>query len=315
MGNKFKLKEDRSAVNALIVVVIVALIIVAGVAAYVVLSNDNDTDKSENMLSDAGVGTKLIFDIEIGTTVFTKARTLEIYGQSYDNFLLKSSLFIPLLGIDSDSYILRSMDFVPEEYEKIGTERIDTIHGRKVVEIFEYYSDGIKIHEYTGDDLIYLIKVFDADGDIMETHTLTDLIIVIETEEYVQSEGIGKKFNYDISGAEIGMTATVECVIDCVDGLYGIKQTIQIGGVDSDEFEVVVSSVPQGLSVDAVNTGVTKQYNTIDGVKHLQKWAYDEGGGFSIYYIDPLTYIAYVIELSTSLNGTPFMTMTLTSYS
>jgi hypothetical protein len=103
--------------------------------------------------------------------------------------------------------------------------------------------------------------------------------------------------------------------VDCVDGLYGIKQTIQTGGVDAEESEVVVSSIPQGLPVDAINTGVTKLHNTIDGEKLLQKWTCEESGGFSTYYVDSLTNIAYVIELSTSLNGTPFMTMTLTSYS
>ena len=315
MGNKFRLKEDRSAASTVLAIVVVALVIVAGVTAYVVISNDSDDDKDDVLTLEAGLGTKLIFDLSIGSMTFYKARTLEIYGRSYDNVLLKDSFVVSLLEIDIVEYILRNIDFVPPDYEKIGTERIDTMNGKKVTDVFEYFAEGMKIHEYTGDGLVYLIKVFDAYGVVIQTHTLVDLVIVVENEEYVQSEGIGKKFNYDISGAEAGMTATVECAVDCADGLYGIKQTIQTGGVDAEESEVVISAVPEGLPVDAVNTGVTKSYSTIDGIKLLQKWTYEENGGFSIYYIDPLTNIAYVIELTVTLDGTPFMTMTLTSYS
>jgi hypothetical protein len=210
MGNRFKLKEDRSAANAVLAIVVVALVIVAGVTAYVVLSDDSDDDKDDVLTQDAGLGTKLIFDLGIGNMTFFKARTLEIYGRSYDNVLLKDSLAVPLLEINIVTYILRSIDFVPEDYEKIGTERIDTMNGKKVTDVFEYFSEGLKVHEYTEAGLIYLIKVFDAYDKVIQTYTLVDLVIVAQEEEYVQSEGIGKKFNYGISGAEAGMTATVE---------------------------------------------------------------------------------------------------------
>ena len=301
--NSMKIKSDRSAVSTILVIVVVAIVVIAAVAAYVVLSNDEKT---------RGVGTTFTYDIsgevmgyEVGGT-----STMEYIGQNNDSFFVMQSYDMTMAGEPAEmasSYTLVSKETgEPKDAKKEGTTEINTVDGKKTVEIWSYSLDADGLE---GSSKVYIdpVSAIEYRSTLeMEIQVEDEVVVlrmvaeyagsdVVYQKSYKQSDNIGKKFEYNMVIAGEGFSYVVECVADCKDGKYGMSETMTIGETSMTEY--LLADTPQGLYVGAANpSNVTQEVNTIDGKLTLEIWSGTYEGVEMYFALSSDTGIIYLIE-------------------
>jgi hypothetical protein len=302
MKKIFDLNKDRSAISAVLVIIVVAIVVVAAVAAYVVLSGEDE----EKILAP---GSKLEYDYEIEGEDVNGIMNMEIVGQSNVNYFARLVVTVSTVGSEETQYLLFSKeDAAPEDAVKTGTEVIDTIDGKKTLDVWEKIEGDSKMILYTDSEVIYLIKQeIDLGTEVMVfSFTLKSKELIYQKiSSYKQSDDIGRKATYEYTAAGGTLRLVNECVADCEDNKFAVSQTTYFNGSQiSTESPCYMSESPYGVIIGSVDTGTTALVNTIDGQKTLEIWEFDQRsstGTMIYYFVDSDTGLVYAISQVSSL--------------
>ena len=281
MELKNKMRGDRSGVSTLLIAVIIAAaVVVAAAAAYVVLP---DNDEKETWAP----GTVMEYDIFSGGAKTGTYKT-EIIGQNTGNYFIKQTT-----SAGTTTQLEYSLDpkKMPEGAVKEGTVALDTKDGRKTLEIWIHQDK----RQYIDPSSEKVYEVETVINGAAATLKLTNDDIKWQ-KSYKESSAIGKKYEYSKVVDGTTYRATIECVADCQNGQYGVKLNTS---------SYFLSNYPQGLPIQAVNSGSTGTLtNTIDGEVEVQIWILTLAGGAEHrYYIDPASHIAYRLALPESTDA------------
>jgi len=309
MNSTYKISRDRSDVSAVLVIVIVAAVIIAGVTVYLTVLNDDDERRY-------ALGTKWTYDIEgeADGIPYTGTMEREIIGHSNEVDLHEIKTIRSMLDesvIDTEYHLGAKQGVVPKGSFNAGRERIQTIDGLVIVNVWFCFMDGAICTYYVKGDIPYRIEVvsYTTHSD-SQTATLTSCSIDY-AEPYKQSENIGKTYTY--FDAATATTLVSECIVDCKDGRYGVRQTLFEDGEESKE-RLRLCDTFQGLIIGSVKQEETSGLMTIDGTKVLEIWSLDQALLPRIKYcMDPGTKIIYKFTETDEAQGT-IMNFVLKSY-
>ena len=309
MKKIFDLGKDRSAISAVLVIIVVAIVVVAAVAAYVVLSNEDE----KKILAP---GSTMVYDYEAAGEVLNDAMKAEIIGQNNVDYFIRGIISVPSIGMEQTIYDLQSKDnAVPEGMVKIGTERVNTIDGEKVLDVWEKTEGDTKITIYADSEIEYMVKYETDMGTSVFTYSFvlkSKELVYQKASAYKQSDDVGRKATYEYSIYGTTIRLVNECIADCIDDKFAVKQSVYLNGnPGSTESLYYMSETPYGVIIGATDTGTTRTVTTIDGQKTLNIWEYDQITSMVYYFVDSETDLIYLIrEVSTLLT----LELALTSY-
>ncbi|MCL2148926.1 MAG: hypothetical protein FWH47_06280 [Methanomassiliicoccaceae archaeon] len=285
MEFKKKVKLDRSGLSSiLIAVIVIVVIVVAAGAAYVLLSNNGDEEVKEKEY--IAPGTVLEYDmsalgVKAGTAKF------EYIGQGVDDYFLKVTYMLT----DGTGFFVYAVDpkEVPDGAKKTGTTQLDTIFGKKTVDVWEFTEGGATTISYV--DQSNLVLVYKQEGElegIPVTFDLTKYDPKWQTS-YEASASIGITHEYAATGSDgANYTCKIICFADCTGGKYGV--VYDIGGAKS----YFLSDSPRGLPTDADNEGTTSTIgNAVYGNVSVQLWVYEAMDTDIEFYCDSPTHTIY----------------------
>lgn len=290
MQIKNMMRNDRSGVSTILVaVIIIVVVVVAAAAVYVVLSDKEDTRT-------IAPGTVVTYDLTIFGTVYASTLTEEYLGQSASQYFVKMTEMQGLSGTVEYGVEPKGL---PEDGRKTGNIEMDTIDGKKNLEIWEYTTiingmeASVKAYVDPSNGLPYRMEIVDY-GTVM---VLKEYDLKWQ-DSYEESDAIGMKYEYTGTSGKVIM----ECIADCLDGKYGVTF-----GAES----YFLSDYPQGLPTDAVNTGLTDTLiNTIDGNVDVQIWKFESTEGTTLFYFDPVSHITYRLAISDLSGATAIVDLT-----
>ena len=282
LQHKKYLRNDGSGKvsTTVIAIVVVIVIVLVAVALYVVMTNNNDNEDQTTSGQEIAPGSMLNYSVSGWEGI--QSFKMEYVGQSNDAYFIKSTIGIDTVSI-IEMYMTQPKDS-NEDYKIIGTQVMDTVDGKKTLDVVSFTSDGSNVTAFldksTG--LPYKMDFVDAGW----TLTLTDYKAVTQ-KSYKQSDSVGLTYEYTyttVTGTKY--KAKVECIADCLNGQYGMVYDFSsIGGPYTTMY--FISNDPNGIPVDAVKSTSTANLNTMDGTKNVQLWTYtDQTSGimFSIGY-------------------------------
>ena len=309
MNTRYKFSKDRPGVSAALVIVIAAVVIIAGVTVYMFVLNDDDDRRYV-------LGTKWTYDIEgeIDGISYTGTMEREVVGHNNEADLHKivTVRSMPDESVTEVEYQFEAKrGFIPKGSFSAGKEKIQTIDGSVTVNVWFCFMDGAICTYYVKGDVTYRIEAvsYTTQSD-SQTATLTSCSIDY-TEPYKQSENVGKTYTY--SDAATATTLVSECIADCKDGRYGVRQTLLEDGQESEE-RLRVCDTLQGLIMGSAKQEETEGLMTIDGSKVLEIWSLDQTLLPRIKYcVDPGTKIIYKFTEIDDTQGT-IMNFVLKSY-
>jgi len=309
MNSRYKFNEDSSGVSAVLVIVIAAVVIIAGVTMYLIVLNDDDERRYV-------LGTKWTYDIEGESDgiPYTGTMEREVVGHNNEVDLHKIVTTRSMLDesvTETEYHLEAKQGVVPKGSLNAGKEKIQTTDGSVTVNVWFCFTDGATCIYYVKGDIPYLIEIVSyTTHSGRQTATLTSCSIDY-TEPYKQSENVGKTYTY--FDAATATTLVSECVVDCKDGRYGVRQTLLEDGEESKE-RLRLCDTFQGLITGSVKQEETAGLMTIDGNKVLEIWSSDQALLPSIKYcMDPGTKIIYKFTETDEVQGT-IMNFVLKSY-
>ncbi|MDR1690518.1 MAG: hypothetical protein LBR42_01565 [Candidatus Methanoplasma sp.] len=303
MKLKNKLQRDPSGVSSLLVIAVIAVLIVAAAAAYVVLS-DKGNNNQVLRGPDWAPGTSLDYDIKVDGAKVGVANEV-LVGQNADEYFIKTETTFssgPTAGVTSTTYALSSKNV--EDAERIGTEEIDTMDGRKMLEVWQYAvgSETAKVYGDPANGLIYRYETAlskEVAGVAPAGSTMVmDLTkyTLLSQESYVESESIGKTYVYAYTVVGLALRGEVVCVADCLNGQYGILlDSVGING--ESDISYFLSDYKEGLPKDAVKADGNASLETIDGTKTVDMWKLSGADKETVFYVDPISNIIYGFDV------------------
>jgi hypothetical protein len=294
------LKKDRSGVSAIIVVVIVAVVVIAAVAAaFIVASGDKDKEL-EIKMDVLAPGTVLKYDLFVDGEKYG-IMEIQYVGQNAKEYL--ALLKMAYEGDDEYAVVYYDVDpkELPDGSKRTGTVEMDTIDGKKKLEVVEYEMSELvftsKIKAYVDPSNGVPYKVERKFSGTTETQILAEKEIILQ-ESYEESEHIGLTYEYDFEYMEIGFKFYLVCAVDCLEDRYGILMDLSSfpGGVKA----YILSNYPQGMHVDAKDTKKkTTLKGTIDGDVEVEIWeAVDVDDSKITYYCERNSKVIYKMVLS-----------------
>ena len=279
--------------TVLVAVIIIIMVVIVAAVLFLVMSDDNGNNNSNNAeLPIKGMGTTFTYDVYYNGD--WRGTLQESYiGQNNDNYFVKTVMFSivnvyttcpkPILTPFSGTVALYGDNFtplngiMPDSVKKLSSIRMDTIDGKKKLEIWEaiseteFMSSKIKAYVDPSNGLMYKVELdyrsktesmFHFPIDNNETHVLKKHDIEGQTE-YEESTFIGTKRVYSGINGTTG-SITMECIADCLDGQFGVSL---------NTYGYFLSENPLGLPTDATYTGETTTLDgTIDGKVNVQIW-------------------------------------------
>ncbi|MDR3074675.1 MAG: hypothetical protein LBU30_01385 [Candidatus Methanoplasma sp.] len=266
-------KNDKHGVGTLVILLVVVIVVVAAAATYIVIaSGDDDSDKLREM----GPGTVMEYDVSINGSKMGSAK-YDYIGQNSGEYFVEMTV---VLGGGSATYYDVGPKGVPTGAKKTGTVELDTMDGRKTLDVWEYTKKeggavyNMKAYADQERDMTYRQEAI-VDG-ILEVQELTSYSIKWQ-ESYKESESIGDTYVYSAKLAGIPVEIYIKCIADCDNGRYGILFDFESY---TGESQYVLSDYSRGLPSDAADTGErTTLKGTIDGDVSVEKWTLDDGEG------------------------------------
>ena len=261
-------------------VAVAAVVIVAAAAAVIIYLNNNGDDSAS--------GTMLRYEVSVDGEAGGIYERHGI-GQNMDEYFFLTKT----INKDSEEilYRLALKDVRDERGARMAqTVTIDTIDGRKSLEVWEYLSSNyggeaqVKAYVDPSNGLEYRLEVKTSD----ETIVYTLIKYRLEWQElYLPTHHIGMSSEYASVGTGTPVKAEIRCVADCEDGRYGVRLE---QGSNVLHF---VSELPHGVPHNAVRTGDTATLTSLDGNVSVELLKYVHGSGEIIFYVDPDTNIIY----------------------
>jgi hypothetical protein len=281
------IRKDRSGVSTILAVAVIVILVVAGAAAYIVLSGGEKGEGRETIAP----GTVLEYKFYANGDE-SGAMECTYLGQNADDYFVMWNTLKD--GISKG----KEYDILPKNAPKdanVTTTNLETIEGTITMEIWEYSS-------WIGKESIQVKAYVNPSNGLMykEERTLygnTNTKVLEEYEPlwqkgYRESNSIGLTFEYNPRQPRTILTWEVRCIADCMNGMYGVEYTI---GKDKRYF---LSNDPQGLPVDAEDTGETIEItlDTVDLTKTVRIWkiVLPEEGEI-LFYCELDTHIIYRI--------------------
>jgi len=290
MNGTYKLSRDRSGVSATLAIVIAAVIIIAGVTVYLIVLNDDDDRRYV-------LGTKWTYDIEgeIDGIPYTGTMEREVIGHNNEADFHRVVTTRSMLGesvTDTEYRLEAKRGIIPGGSLDAGKTKIQTMDGSTTVNIWFCFVDGAICTHYVKGDIPYRIETVSfGTHSNSQTANLTSYNIDY-LESYTQSENVGKSYAY--SDVATATTLASECVADCKDGRYGVRQVLFSEDGEELKENLRLCDTFQGLITGSVNLGETMGLMTMDGNKVLEVWSFDQALLPRIkYYVDPGTDIIY----------------------
>ncbi len=327
-----KLKANGKKYLMIAAIVIVIAVVMAG-ASFLI-----DNEKTKTSAPGSMVSYSLNGSIESSGITLTISGTMEnvLSAQNDTEYFTKSTVNIDWIyngsTVDSttqESIISKEKDSgVPSDAEMIGTAQINTIDGKKTVNVWKYdvveenmnYTETDYISEDNG--ITYKIVLNMESNGMSIIANLTNYDLKWQNS-YRESSAIGLKYNYDAHGnlidyadSEINGTAVAECVGEGL-GKYCFKEsvdaTITYGGQSTplSKTGYYIEESTSGLETGAVKTG-TIEMQTIDGVLTLDIWNLSDENGTTIDYVSQDGDTIYMTTITTD---EMYMELTLTSKS
>jgi hypothetical protein len=317
---RYSRSADRSAINALVAVLVIVILAVACVGAFVLLSGDSD-DKIEDTRTLAP-GTAMNYDVNgIGSGPTPDLRgtiAIKIVAQNSDQYLTEYTYDLYTLFLTSHIPVLNEVEYTlidkesKEEYTVIGEEKISTIDGEKTVIVLEQIEGPVVTRSYVDTTSGTEYRISLESGSMSFIADLTSQEIVLQ-DSYEASTAIGNNITYKVTGKEGSITysgiSVTEIVAESTEG-YWQKVTVSLSGEPAIETYSLIEdndNDPQFVGYDHIET----VYGWKDVVK--QTWTNDEGLIY-LTYADPTIGLTYKIEIKDKeISPTVFITMELES--
>ncbi len=287
------IKRNRAGVSTIAVIAVVAIVIVAAAAVYLVLSDKNEEETW-------GPGTAFTYDISQNDEKVATMGQI-IVGQSADDYFVKATLTYAGIEGEMTVYELSSKSQI-EGAKKTGTIEMDTMDGKKTLEIWEYTvqtqgaRSDVKSYADPSTGLTYRNEATTLGMEEVQDLTAYDLVW---QKQYKQSGDVGKTYKYSASFTSLIFSADVKIVADCIDGKFGVMY--DFSSFSGGKYYTLCNN-PQGLPDEAVDSGQTaKLTDTIDGEVDVGIWTLTEIDGSTWkFYVNGESKIIYKFDMTSA---------------
>jgi len=300
---KSKIRNDRSGVSTLLTAAIAIVVVVVVVAAaYVVLSG---SDGGEETIAP---GTVIKAEIVLGDETYLYED--HYIGQNADMYFIKTTTTHGSSKSVGYSVVKKKeVNGVPDGAVKVGEAEVETIHGLKDLEVWEYTDvyekEEVLMKAYldpAANWLVYKGEITFMTGE-NATYTLLGYEPVFQ-KSYKESKSIGKTYGY-AGVTEAGtVPVSITCIADCINGQYGMLYDFSMIHYGAGVY--FLSDNIQGLPTEAVNTGGTyTMNNTINGNVDVERWAWGNTNVGLFFYYEPFSHIIYGLVFLDAGKETP----------
>ncbi|MCL2148117.1 MAG: hypothetical protein FWH47_02130 [Methanomassiliicoccaceae archaeon] len=294
MGFKKKVRVGKGGVSTILAVVIVVVVVAAaGSAAYAFLSLDKGKET-------VAIGTVLQYDIvqSDGTVAGTVEESY--IGQSDSDYFIKVAE-----SNASSAFYWSDPKSGPRDAKRAGTTTIDTIDGRRSMEVWEH-------DRYRGFDVSAKSYIDSSNGmpyRIEFDHGAYAYVLKWYGPEqgasYKESGDVGMAYEYVFDEGPEAMYLEVRCIADCIGGRYGVAYGFRSATEDFGA-SYFLCGIPQGLPSDAIDTkSTTTLEDTLDGPVEVGIWEILYDADYVLYY-DPASQVIYRVVLATGWGEMPF---------
>ena len=260
----------------------------------------------DNIGTDIEMAPGSMMDYTVTGSQYTEMK-LEYIGQNADSDFVKTTYYASS-GSSSD-YILESKNPDTSGYQLVGTQAMDTVDGQKTLNVVNTTTSGVTTTQYLDQMTGLPYKMILMVSGKTTTFVLKNYALKMQNSgSYTQSDSVGTTYNYALTDpAGTGYTMKVKCVADCTNGQYGFVYDLSSMGIGE---MYSLGNNPQGLLVNAQNSGSVKTLETRDGTRSVQIWN-DTADGLT-FYIDSASKVIYQIDM---ISGSTTIVFTLKSIS
>ncbi len=337
-----RLNNDKKGIGMVTIAIVIAVVIIVIAAGAVMLINNNNSDAKT-----FAPGTTFSYDVNGTYTYsgyeFVLTGTIEhnLVSQNDKEYFFNDKMVVDMTYnaettniIDQENVdMLNKVNMVSLDAVKIGTADINTIDGKKTVDVWQETDadTGAVGTDYIGSDNKILYKStmqmqLDESGIIEITSVLSDSELKWQTS-YKESSSIGTTYNYNVTGditnhsdSNITGSCTYKCVGEgsnqyCFQVDTELEVTIDGQSNTETDTNYTLSDYISGLNESAVMTG-TIEMETIDGKLTLNVWEDLNEDSTETYYVSQNGDVIYWGSASVSSDTYELnIVMTLTSRS